>query len=602
MKIKKIVAKNFKSYDELVFEPKNVTYAVVGPNGTGKTTTEQIIRYALTGDYPDEPIKKGCSEMEVSTLLEDGTDFSRSRSAAKTQKLRLNGKAVVGKKLQEYLEEISGVPMEGIKLSSSADLIEHLKPEEFGDFIMKYVPEELDINIIKRYMGPVDPAVTKMLESYMPTSETFGYEQINQTYNNVFDQRKLWNKNLKEHEARVNAFKGVEPTQTMEEVNESLEKILKREGEIDGMRIALKSYNNAVESRKIQEKNIAALEKQIASSTATRPLPSAIAEITKSKQAIHDEIVSLSAVLRSMEDNLELFKSALENLNKPFCPLSERLCCTTDKSSLKEEFEESIKATAEGIEMQKKLIVNKRAELPALVAKEKEYNDNVIAYNKKVTWMNELEQRKKELVTIPEKPKELPTDTEILEEQKKNLYSLRDQILRWEQHEKDCDELAKLALNKKVADILVELLRPNGKVVTAVTSHYFEVFEDLCNDTIQKINPEYSVRFIPDKGIRIECETKKGRGYVPYECVSSGERACVIFALMNLISNDLTQLNIMVLDDLDKLDKDTFDALISYIMDPDVQSKYDHIIISAVNHEDTLKTLKSYSNIDLIEL
>lgn len=601
MKIKKIIADNFKGYDKLIFEPKKVTYAIVGPNGAGKTTTQQAIRYALTGDLPDEPVKKGEDQLEVNTLLWNGTDFTRTKSNTKPSKIRLNGKTTTGKMLQEYLETNTGVPMDGIKLSSSAELIENLKPEEFGNFIMNYVPEDLDIDIIKDYMGVVDPSVIELLEVYMPKEKKFGYEQLSETYAQIFDYRKKCKQELEERNARLNAFKGEKPAQTMSEVNAALEDIMKKEGEIDGIKMAIVSYNKAVEAQKLQLHHIAEIEKQIAMNTSTRPSPTKMKEIKEKKQQLQDEIVSLMSVRNSMVENIEVFQSTLDNLNKPLCPLSERLCCTTDKTALKEEFEDSIVATKEGIVMQDELIAKKKAEIAVLVQEEADFNKNAINYNTKVTLSSQLEKRKKELITLPDKPtSELP-DTSAIEETKRNLYSIRDRLIQWTQHEKDEDEAAIYAKKWKVADILVGLLRPNGIVTTKITSYYFDVFQDCCNETIKKINPDYEIKFVAEKGVRIEFK-KSGTEFVPYNCASSGERACVIFALMDLISSELTKLNIMVLDDLDKLDKDTFDSLISYIMNADVQKKYDHIIICAVNHSETVSTLKSYPEIDLHEI
>lgn len=601
MKIKKLIARNFKGYDKLEFEPKHTTYAIVGHNGAGKTTTQQAIRYALTGDLPEEPVKKGCDELEVEVLLESGADFSRSKSNTKPSKIRLNGKTVTGKALTEYLESTTSVPMEGIKLSSSAELVENLKPEEFGEFIMKFTPEELDFEIVKGYMGAIDPAVEELLKEFLPTGEKFGYERLTEVYTQIFDRRKTWKQELVERQARVNAFKGEKPIQTMSEVNKQIEDIIKKEGEIDGLKLANKAYQRAVESRQAQEKAIAELEAQIAANTSTRPITTEITEIKAAKQKLNEDIISITSAIRLMQDNMALFQATLDNINKPFCPLSERLCCTTDKTALKEEFEESVKATKEEIDRQSKILASKKAEMATVNDKEAAFNKNAMSYNSKVTLMSQLEKRKKELITLPEKPKALPDGIEALEEQKHNLYVIRDRILAWVQHEKDEDEAAIYAKKWKLADILVSQLRPNGPVATGIAEYYLDVFQNICNDTLEKINPEYKVKFVADKGVRIEVETKTGRGYVPFECVSSGERACVIFALMDLISRELTQLGIMIIDDLDKLDKEAFDSLIKCIMDPDVQAAYDHIIICAVNHEDTVATLKSYKNIELIE-
>ena len=599
MKIKKLVAENFKSYDKLVFEPQKVTYAIVGKNGAGKTSTQQAIRYALTGDVPDDAVKAGQDQLEVNVLLANGVDFTRTKSNTRGSKVKLNGKTTTGKMLTEYFQELIDVPMEAIKLASSAELVEHLKPDEFGEFIMHNTPEELDVAKIEAYMGAVDPAVTAMLEEYIPKGEKFGYKKISEVYAQLTEQRKNWKKELEERQARLNAFSGDKPIQTMAEVNAELEKIVKREGEIEGLKLAQKTYKSALESRMAQEKSIAELEAQIKANTSVRPVPTQLAEIRSKKQKINVEIVSLTSVLRTMESSLALFQGTLDNLNKPFCPLSERLCCTTDKSALKEEFEESVKATSEGIVEQKKLIESKRAELPELNDLEKQYNENAMAYNGKVMLLNQLEKRKKELIIVPEEPKALPVDPEALEETKHNLYVIRDRILAWVQHEKDEDEAATFAKKWKVADILCGLLRPNGIVSTQIVGYYIEAFEAVCNDTLAKINPDYKVRFIADKGVKIECCMKPGMGYVPYANASSGERACIIFAIMDLKSRDLTNLNIMLLDDLDKLDKETFNSLIDFVMQPEIQELYDHIIICAVNHEDTVNTLKSYSDIEL---
>lgn len=600
MKIKKIIANNFKSFKNLEFEPKEVTYAIVGKNGAGKTTTQQIIRYALTGDLPDDPIKTGEDQLSVHTLLDSGADFCRSKSNSSGSKITLNGKTVTGKKLQEYLESKTNIPLEGIRLSSSADLVENMKPEAFGEFIMRYTPEALDVDIIKSHIGVVDPAVTEMLEEYFPKKgEKFGYGRVREIYDVIFKQRRDWKRELEERTARANSFKGEKPLQTMAEVNSELEKILKKQGEIDGIILANKAYKAALESREAQEKGIAELERQISLIKATRPLQSQLDDIKKSQQKVNGEIISLTAGLKTMESNLDLFNETLANLSSTLCPLSERLRCTTDKSTLKEEFEESVKATQEGIAEQNKLIAAKQAEIDALNKREREYNDNALAYNKLITLSSQLEKRKKELIIVPAKPAEIPSDASALEAKKHDLYVMRDRIAAWIQHEKDEDEATIFAVKVKVASILVDLLRPNGPVATKIAEYYIDVFEEICNQTLKLINPEYSLRLVAENGVQIEAKTRPGMDYVPYKNASSGEKACIIFAIMDLISRELTKLNIMVLDDLDKLDKNTFESLISFIMEPEIQDLYDHIIICAVDHEDTVATLKKYSNIEL---
>ena len=56
-----------------------------------------------------------------------------------------------------------------------------------------------------------------------------------------------------------------------------------------------------------------------------------------------------------------------------------------------------------------------------------------------------------------------------------------------------------------------------------------------------------------------------------------------------------------ILDDLDKLDASAFAELMELVQSSEIQDSYDHIIICAVDHEDTKSTLAKYSGkIDII--
>lgn len=50
----------------------------------------------------------------------------------------------------------------------------------------------------------------------------------------------------------------------------------------------------------------------------------------------------------------------------------------------------------------------------------------------------------------------------------------------------------------------------------------------------------------------------------------------------------------MIMDDLDKLDADAFSALLELVTNPVVEDEYDHIILSCVDHEDSMKLLAKH--------
>ena len=605
MKFKKISGINFKNYDEIEFAPEKTTCALIGPNGRGKTTITQMIRYALTGDCPNDAVKAGKDSLTVTCELvdADGRDQSweRTKSNTKPSKVKVNGRNSTGKALAAHIESIAGLPLESLKLASSSELIEALKPDEFSDFIMGYIPEALDYDIVKGYIGTeVDPLVFTVLENndVIPLTGKFGYDQLQKTYNYLFEQRKITRSALSTYESKIKTAVTEKPAMDMEEVNKKIEAILKEEGGFANALKAIETYNKAVEAKKKQEAQIAELEAKIAAMTVKRPDPATKTAIETAKRELNASIISLKATVATMQKNIETFKTTIENLNKPMCPLSEGLVCKTDKTAKKQEFEDQIKSNEEGIKTITAEIAEKQKKYEDVLKQESEYNEQDKKYREKLLLNQQLENTKKSLIVLPAKPEE-PKAAMDFSEEKKRLYDMQNAIMQYDQYVKDFAKFTNLQKEKEILDTLVSLFAPKGEVTLKITKHYFGIFEDVCNARAAELKPGFTLKFVPDDGIKILCETTPGRGYIPYQSCSSGERAFVVFLLTDLISCALSKANILILDDLDKLDSDAFEALMKCIMQPEVQDSYDHIIICAVDHPDTLDTLKKYSEVEI---
>lgn len=603
MKFEKITGSNFKNYTEVDFEPKKTTTAIIGPNGRGKTTITQLIRFALTGDLPDDAVKVGTDELKVTLSMHDSDGrlqtWERTKSNSRPSKVKVNGKNSTAKALSAHIESITGVPIDSLKLSSSSELIDALKPEEFSNFIMNYIPEELDYEIIKDFMGSdVDELVLDTLEKSgsIPLTGKFGYEQLEQTYNYLFEQRKLTRSTLAQYEAKT-VIPVDKPTHSLTELNDKLEKILKDEGGYANALKAVEAYKKAVDAKQKQEIMIKDLEDRIAANTAKKPDPSFKTAAESKKRELNSSMIALHSTVNTMKANIETFKNTIANLNKPMCPLSEGLVCKTDKTAKKQEFEEQIQSNQEGIKTISAEIEAKKKELDELLEKERKYNEEDKLYREKVLLMNQLDKLKKSLISLPAKPEE-PKEHIDFTEEKEKIYKERNDVVKYDQYIKDLAKLTNLRKEKEILDELVKLFAPKGDVSLKVTKHYFGVFEDMCNERANELKPGFSLHFIPENGIKVMCEPAPGRGYIPYKSCSSGEQAFVIFLLTDLISNALSKSNILILDDLDKLDNDAFEALIKCVMQEPVQDSYDHIIICAVNHEDTKKILDKYTDIE----
>ena len=95
-------------------------------------------------------------------------------------------------------------------------------------------------------------------------------------------------------------------------------------------------------------------------------------------------------------------------------------------------------------------------------------------------------------------------------------------------------------------------------------------------------------------------KTAADKDFLPYTSLSAGEKIFASLILTDLI-NSFYASKILILDDTDHLDAKSFDMLMKFITDSDIEELYDNIIISCVEHDDMLEVLKKY-DVDVIEM
>ena len=175
MEIKEIRLTNFGCYKgaHVVTLPK--FGAMIQKNGTGKTTFLNAIRYGLTGTEPDgDIVTKGCDESEVTIVIpKDGTDyeFTRIKNRNKASRFKINGKPTTQKALNGKLAEIVGIPVERIKIVSSSDVVGNMGPDEFGSFLLQYIPEKLKISDIISLIPTATPGMLSIIEENLPEED-----------------------------------------------------------------------------------------------------------------------------------------------------------------------------------------------------------------------------------------------------------------------------------------------------------------------------------------------------------------------------------------------------------------------------------------------
>lgn len=592
MKLKKIHVVNFKNIKDMTYTPTTPTAVLIGPNGKGKTAFKEAFYAGLTGEFPDNCITEGKNQCMVEMELDDGTVFQRIQDRIKPNKVVINGKTSNIKTLNEIITSKTGLNKDILKIIASTDVLESLKPSEFGRFIMDYVPESLTFSKVISYIPSLTKKAKNVLESTLPPMpSTFGLPELDKAYNDFMEKRKQVKKELATRVAKTSSFSLPTPTRSLSAIEADLADTLRKDGAQNGEKTAVTLYNNAVANKEKAESALKNLQMKISANTATRPNPVVLEKIIKAEKDINQEILDAKAFLNVIQKNIDVFTNTLENLAKPVCPISEKLVCTTDKTAVKDELLELIEANKEGIEIQNHIIKTNTEKLAKLEKEEKEYRDNEMAYKEKIMLINRYEEQKKAIPTLPQKP----AATTIVDYTWaiKELQIERNNAIAWETHQKDVKEQEFFQSEVDTYELLCSALNPKGAVICNIINYYLSTFQSVANKTANDLRPGFELKFIADSGVSYLVRTNPTAKWQTFETLSSGEQLLTLFIIVDML-NKLTDARLLFLDDLDKLDKEAFNELLTLIHTPTVQSEYDHIILSAVNHDSIVATCSKY--------
>ena len=405
MEFESVIITNFKALKKYEYNPEHKIAVLCAPNGTGKTSFLEAVRFGLTGDTPDNCINDSADEATVSIALKSGLVFSRTKHITKPTKIRVAGKSTTAKNLELLLSDETGIGKDAMRITTSQDILSAMKPDELGSFLMSYVPEEVDFDTVVKYIPDITPQEKNELATYLPAMPIkFGLDTVEDAYQRIFESRSFAKKSKENRDAQINAVATEPPVRPLREVLEEEADILCKEGAQTAAKAAIELYESAVKSRERAEENLRMLQSEIDAITAKKPNDEVLKTITEKKAECNKRIADANSMLAMINSNIDLFSNTVANLGKPVCPISERLVCTTDKSAVREELEELIQANKDGASIQTEIIKKAEVELNDLRSQERMWNDNAKAYAQKTALVNRYAVEKKNLPVIPVRP------------------------------------------------------------------------------------------------------------------------------------------------------------------------------------------------------
>ena len=236
------------------------------------------------------------------------------------------------------------------KVMTSSKLLMSMKAGELSEFLVNSgtIPVSIDLTKLKSLCAVSKEAETE-LEMVLPEAPApIGLEDLNEAYAFFFTARTTLKQSLAAEKARA-AYTGEMPAMNAAAIEKRLNEILAQEARVKAQQSQVDAYRAACVKRQKANEEMVKLGQKIKEITAKAPEPGAKEQLEKQMQEVQDRINSRSSTLLVLKKNVETLEKTLKALDTSYCPLSDKLVCKTDKSAVKEEISETVRAAQEEI-------------------------------------------------------------------------------------------------------------------------------------------------------------------------------------------------------------------------------------------------------------
>ena len=593
MFVKTINTFNFQGLKGLQsFELDKIT-ALAQPNGSGKTSLINALRFGLTGNSPKgNMINIGEQSAAVKLILENGSNFSRQVFATKgkSAKYYISDKPTNATELSRFISsEMGGVDKKVAKFVSSGELLTSMTSQEFGELLLSYLPETMTAETVISHYPSANEEQKKIIREYFLDKE-FEISELKEFQKFIKGRRDRINEAISNCRGALNLLGDTAPKFTKEELEEKIAAKTKERDNLLAIQANLNNYNQLLRQEQFRQQELARLDAELANikgvSHTEDELRLANELVVTSRNSAMQTRGAIEALVAAKQD----LDTAIENISKPICPLSDKIVCTVDKRPVTKELEEKRDRLIEDYKVQ-------RAFYEQTLDKIKEYEERYsqIAFeNQQFILMQEKQQEKERLlaqvIDVPQKPEEANSLEGITQE----LQYLQSQMPIVENYSKKDTYLNNIEkLTKKLEDYqaLYVAFSPKGEVKEKITSYYLEEFAEPCNEKAGKLFPGMKLKFITQDGVKVLTDPNGSGEYLEFNSLSGGEQASVMFLLVSMLSS-LSGMGIIILDELSVLDDNTFENLIRILKEN--SNEYDMCLIALVDHVDMIKTLNKY--------
>lgn len=575
MKIAKIIINNFRGITTETLLPDKIN-VLLGHCGTGKSSTMDAIKWGLTGKITKEDIRYDSPEASIKIIFDDKTSIMRTQSAKATN--YVNEKVATEKATNEFLENKFGCSISSIEAMCGASFFKSLSKKDLKSFIIDILPIKASFSKIVELSDDLDEEKISFIKEYL--EDEVSLADIDAAYKTVFDGRKVKKqvlKNLQEKSKFTKELPGV-----------TKEELLKRQGEIalieakvNDYKKNLERYNKSLKTRENAEKQLADMKNRLHQyKDIKQPVEADLQLAIKEKQLFIDAIANANNTIAIMKANVELMQRTLDSLDKPVCPISERIVCTADKSGLREELISLVETNNKELANGYNFIVRCNEQVDKRDEIINSYNNQLIAWNNKINLENTINAFA--LPEVLDKPEEVNGDFAEEKLQIQNMLNV------W--YEKDASDQAAKNIEEtlhkvNLYDFAVKFFSANG-IKSKLLEKAVDPLQKMIDEKTQSLRKGFKISLMTEEEFDITISPRTGE-VVPLNKISAGEFIVTAYILMSVVSQ-ITGVSILMMDNLDNLDSDAARQLMLLL---DADENFNTIILASVDHPDIIDAI-----------
>lgn len=585
MKIVEMRMKNFGNYNNTIVKMKAIMF-LLKENGAGKSTFLKALNYALDGDFEDSMIKNGTDEMSVSITLENGFHVVRgkkgSRAFSKIGYQEL--KTVTKEKANEEIARIFGLPMASIKVIASSNELFEMKPEYLADFIMRHIPNKMNVENILSYIPDASEEMKEEILKVFPQSEEFGSDMLEAAYERFDECRKNVAAEYRNLAARLDGYDFEEQMRPVDEVQKEFNELMKQIGAIEEKEKSRKEYERQKKVRDDILRKLNSVKEEFNAIKATKPDKKEEDFLAEKEEDLQKQVLSLSQTKEAMQISVDSIQRVIDSLRKGMCPQIADTPCPKDWSQKISSLEAEQKTIIKNLSKLTDQIKKSTAETIETAKKRKTLQENRINYMKKTAKYEEYNSLKSSLFKLPQEPEKV--DTAVILQKKISLSGELKRALKRQEMIEMKKKFTVISRKKALFENLSQAFSKKGIVLKNNLSYYLKFFQKQINEKAAILG--YQIKLELQNGLHVFIGKIKEQMTDLTRC-SSGEKAIAIFLILDIL-NSITGIKLLFLDEIEILDNEVWKRLLSLIKEH--EDEYDHIILAGVNHSDTIEMVK----------